>query len=713
MKHYIAVCARGLEPLLEQELKDLGVTKINVVQAGVKFSADFKLAMRICLWSRVASRVVLILSEFKLDTDLDLYLAAFAISWPEHFSNTTKIAVDFKGTNNAIRNSLYGALKVKDAIVDKFEKSNLDRPNIDKDEPDVKIHVRLFRNQALLGIDLVGIGLHMRGYRTQSGLAPLRENLAAALVLRSSWKPGTPLLDPMCGAGTLLIEAAMMAADIAPGLKREIWPFEHLSFFNHEDWLEIISEAKVRARKGVKRYQSKFWGFDNDERVLNLARENAKRAGVIALFELEARDASQLVNPEGFEQGVIICNPPYGERLGVTPTLIALYGNLGYALKQAFPNSIAAIYSGSDELLSCIGMRADKQYKINNGALECVLKRYYISGSKNQKKDLENKKDTPVVEIAPDFSNRLRKNLKKYDKWAKKEGVAAYRVYDADLPEYNAAIDRYADYIVIQEYAAPKTVPAATAKKRMLDIIRATSQVTGIDTNNLVVKVREKQKGSNQYNKLSESKSMLTIEEYNAKFFINLYDYLDTGLFLDHRITRRKLGSMAKGKDFLNLFAYTGTATVHAALGGAKSTTTVDMSKTYLNWAEKNMHLNSCNGRQHQFIQADCLQWLEIQQVHGERYDLIFVDPPTFSNSKRMENTFDVQRDYIKLLVNLKALLRCNGTIVFSNNKRNFKLDTQALKDYQMSATNISQETLPLDFARNKHIHNCWIITKD
>jgi 23S rRNA G2069 N7-methylase RlmK/C1962 C5-methylase RlmI len=564
--------------------------------------------------------------------------------------------------------------------------------------------VRLHRDKALIGLDMVGSGLHQRGYRTEAGRAPLRETLAAAIVARSGWTQGQNMLDPMCGSGTLLIEAAMLAANMAPGVKRQSWCFEALEDFEPEVWAEVKSEANVQARRGVKKTDSRFWGFDNDPKVLRTAKENAKRAGVEELINFELGDASQVTKPAGFGEGVVVCNPPYGERLGTEPGLIALYTEFGNQLKTQFGGCQASIFSSSDDLLSCLRMRAEKQFKLNNGALQCHQKNYSIS--QRSEDELIGNKDAQVV--APDFSNRLKKNIGKIGKWAKKEGLDCYRIYDADLPDYNVAVDVYQDYLVIQEYAAPKSIPEETAKRRLTDVIRASIKVTGVDTNNVVLKVREKKKGSSQYNKLAAKSSKLHVDEYGAQLIVNLYDYLDTGLFLDHKITRRKIGEMASNKDFLNLFAYTGSATVHAALGSAKSTTTVDMSNTYLEWAKENMKLNGQVGRQHQYIQADCLQWLE--KANGS-YDLIFIDPPTFSNSKRMEQSFDVQRDHVTLMTNLKRLLREEGTIVFSNNKRHFKMDLKALEELGLKAENISDKTLPLDFARNKHIHNCWVIT--
>jgi len=704
MNQYLAVTSNGLENLLVEELTQLGISNAKPVQAGVKFKATNEQIYRCCLWSRLASRFVRVLSEFTCQDDMDLYLSTMAVNWVNQFHSSKRFVVDFNGTNREIRNSQYGAMKVKDAIVDCFEKKSLPRPSISKENPDVRIHVRLHRDKAILGVDMVGSGLHQRGYRPESGRAPLRETLAAAILLRSGWDATKPFLDPMCGSGTLVIEAAMMAANMAPGVKRQKWCFESLEDFEPELWAEIKSEANVQGRRGVKKVECKFYGYDNDERMIKTARDNARRAGVEELIQFEVGDAALVKRPAGFDNGVVVSNPPYGERLGTEPGLIALYTAFGAQLKAEFGGCNTSIFSSSDELLSCLRMRADKQFKLNNGALPCHQKNYSISDRPMSERSTEQQEQL----IAPDFANRLKKNIGKIGKWAKKEKLDCYRIYDADLPEYNVAIDVYPGHLVIQEYAAPKDVPEEKAKRRLTDIIRASIQVTGVEANNVVLKVRQKQKGRSQYQKLSQDSSNLEVNEYGVKLIVNLHDYLDTGLFLDHKITRRRIGEMAAGKDFLNLFAYTGSASVHAAVGGARSTTTVDMSNTYLEWAKENMELNGRVGRQHQFVQADCLQWLAKEQGS---YDLIFIDPPTFSNSKRMDQSFDVQRDHIQLMENLKRLLREEGTIVFSNNKRHFKMDIEALDELGLKAQNISAKTLPLDFSRNKHIHNCWLIT--
>ncbi|MEI7207317.1 bifunctional 23S rRNA (guanine(2069)-N(7))-methyltransferase RlmK/23S rRNA (guanine(2445)-N(2))-methyltransferase RlmL [Pectobacterium carotovorum] len=699
MNALFASTARGLEELLKSELESLGAQSCAVVQGGVHFEGDNRLLYQSLLWSRLASRILLPLNEFKVHSDLDLYLGVQAIDWSTIFSIDKTFSVHFTGTNEDIRNSQYGALKVKDAIVDSFTRKTGQRPDVAKQQPDIRVNVFLQRDMASVSLDLSGDGLHQRGYRDLAGLAPLKENLAAAIVLRSGWQNGTPLVDPMCGSGTLLIEAAMIASDRAPGLHRTHWGFNAWLKHDAELWREVTAEAQVRARQGLQATTSRFFGSDNDRRVIEIAKANARRAGVAELISFDVRDAAQLKNPlpEG-PKGTVVSNPPYGERLESEPALIALHNMLGRKMKSDFGGWQLSLFSASPELLSCLQLRAERQFKAKNGPLDCVQKNYQLA-------------ETPggsAGQIAEDFANRLRKNLRKLEKWAKQQGIECYRIYDADLPEYNVAVDRYGSWVVVQEYAPPKTIDAQKARQRLFDVINATLSVLELPSNRLVLKTRERQKGKNQYEKLAQKGDFLLMEEFGAKLWVNLTDYLDTGLFLDHRIARKMLGEMSRGKDFLNLFAYTGTASVHAGLGGARSTTTVDMSRTYLEWAEKNLRVNGLTGRQHRLIQADCLSWLHNA---NEQFDVIFIDPPTFSNSKRMEESFDVQRDHLALMKDLKRLLRRGGTIMFSNNKRGFQMDIAGLTALGLNAKEITAQTQSQDFARNRQIHNCWLLT--
>ncbi|ORM74986.1 23S rRNA (guanine(2445)-N(2))/(guanine(2069)-N(7))-methyltransferase [Pantoea wallisii] len=700
MNSLFASTARGLEELLKTELDALGAQDLQVVQGGVHFRADDRVMYQSLLWSRLASRILLPLGEFGVWSDLDLYVGAQSIPWSEMFDSNTTFAIHFSGTNEVIRNSQFGALRIKDAIVDSFTRQNLERPSVDREQPGIRINAWLNKDRVSIALDLSGTALHQRGYRQQTGQAPLKENLAAAIVMRAGWQNGTPLVDPMCGSGTLLIEAALIACDRAPGLLRSHWGFTRWKKHDAALWQEVRSEALQRARTGTAATTSRFFGYDNDGRVLEWARANARRAGVFELFTFNQQDVLKLKNPLAGEAitGTVLSNPPYGERLESEPALIALHSQLGRIMKQHFGGWNLSLFSASPELLSCLQLRAERQFKAKNGPLECVQKNYQLAANSAE----------GGAQIAEDFANRLRKNIKKLEKWARQSNIECYRLYDADLPEYNVAVDRYGEWVVIQEYAPPKTIDASKARQRLFDVISATLSVLEIPANRLVLKTRERQKGKNQYQKLSEKGDFFEVQEFNARLLVNLTDYLDTGLFLDHRIARQMLGQMSKGKDFLNLFAYTGTASVHAGLGGAKSTTTVDMSRTYLEWAERNLRLNGLTGRQHRLMQADCLSWL---RESDEQFDLIFIDPPTFSNSKRMEDDFDVQRDHLMLMQNLKRLLRRGGTIMFSNNKRGFKMDLDGLARLGLQAQEITQKTLSQDFARNRQIHNCWLVS--
>ncbi len=700
MNSLFASTARGLEELLKSELDALGAQDLQVVQGGVHFRADDRVMYQSLLWSRLASRILLPLGEFGVWSDLDLYVGAQSIPWTEMFDSTTSFAIHFSGTNEVIRNSQFGALRIKDAIVDSFTRQNLERPSVDREQPGIRINAWLNKDRVSIALDLSGDALHQRGYRQQTGVAPLKETLAAAIVMRSGWQSSTPLVDPMCGSGTLLLEAALIATDRAPGLLRTHWGFNRWKNHNQAVWQDVLGEAKERARVGTAAATARFFGYDNDSRVLESARANARRAGVFELFTFTQQDVIKLKNPLAGQEitGTVLSNPPYGERLESEPALIALHSQLGRLMKQHFGGWNLSLFSASPELLSCLQLRADRQFKAKNGPLECVQKNYQLAATSGE----------GGAQIAEDFANRLRKNLKKLEKWARQSNIECYRLYDADLPEYNVAVDRYGDWVVIQEYAPPKTVDANKARQRLFDVISATLSVLEIPANRLVMKTRERQKGKSQYQKLSEKGDFFEVQEFDARLLVNLTDYLDTGLFLDHRIARQMLGQMSAGKDFLNLFAYTGTASVHAGLGGAKTTTTVDMSRTYLEWAERNLRLNGLTGRQHRLMHADCLSWL---RESDEQFDLIFIDPPTFSNSKRMEDDFDVQRDHMMLMRNLKRLLRRGGTIMFSNNKRGFKMDLEGLAALGLQAQEITQKTLSQDFARNRQIHNCWLVS--
>ena len=718
---FFATTPKGMESLLAAELRRLGAASVRETRAGVAFEGDLTIAYRSCLWSRLANRILLPLSRFTAETPEALYAGVRAIDWDGHLAADASLAIDFTASQSKITHSHYGALKAKDAIVDQLRERHGCRPDVKRERPAVRINIYLHRDEATLSLDLSGESLHRRGYRSEAMAAPMKENLAAAILLRAGWpevaKAGGPLLDPLCGSGTLLIEGALMAADIAPGLGREYFGF--LGWRGHDAalWQTLQEEAATRRDAGLAHLPA-IIGYDADRGAVRAAHDNIARAGLSAHIHVERRELGDCTPPSGKHatSGLVVSNPPYGERLGELSELQYLYGHLGERLKTHFGGWRAAIFTANPELGKRMGLRARKIYSLYNGALECKLLCFDISAEWFvTPRTAATPVTTSIAPLGPGakmFANRLRKNLKHLGRWAGREHIACYRIYDADMPEYAVAVDLYQGeqrWVHVQEYQAPKGIDAAKAATRLQEALSAIPQVLEISSAQLFFKVRRRQKGPTQYQQLAAEKQFHEVSEGGLRFLVNFTDYLDTGLFLDHRLTRARLRDLAYGKHFLNLFAYTGAATVYAAAGGAADTTSIDMSRTYLDWARKNLALNGYSDARHRYIQADCLTWLEQAAHDRKRYDLIFLDPPSFSNSARMEKTFDVQRDHPALLAAAARLLAPHGVLIFSNNLRNFKMDRAALPGWQIE--DITRATIPEDFARNPRIHNCWKIS--
>jgi len=738
-------CPKGLEGLLAEEATALGLEDTREHTSTIRGTADMETAYRLCLWSRLANRVLLVLKRFPMKDAEDLYHGVLDVDWQDHLEPDGSLAVEFSGHGSGIDNTHFGALKVKDAIVDKLRTPDGLRPSIDKLNPDLRIHLRLDRGEAILSLDLSGHSLHQRGYRLQQGAAPLKENLAAAILIRAGWPriaaEGGALADPMCGVGTFLVEAAMIGADIAPNLKRERWGFS--AWLGHVPalWHKLHDEAVARAQAGLAKTPLWIRGYEADPRLIQPARNNIERAGLSEWIKVyQGEVATFEPRPDQNQKGLVICNPPYGERLGDEASLLYLYQNLGERLRQACLNWEAAVFTGAPDLGKRMGIRSHKQYAFWNGALPCKLllikvqPDQFVTGERRtpEQRQIEreqaehevapepvklNKNGNPIREPAPVveqarlseggqmFANRLQKNLKQLSKWVRREGIDCYRVYDADMPEYSLAIDLYEDWVHVQEYAAPKSIDPEKASARLFDALAAIPQALNIDKSRVVIKRRERQSGTKQYERQSAQGQFVEVKEGGVKLLVNLTDYLDTGLFLDHRPMRMRIQREAAGKRFLNLYSYTATASVHAAKGGARSTTSVDLSKTYLDWARRNLSLNGFSDK-NRLEQGDVMVWLEASR---DEYDLIFIDPPTFSNSKRMEGIFDVQRDQVQLIDLAMARLAPGGVLYFSNNFRKFQLEENLAERYAVEE--ITAQTLDPDFARNSKIHRAWKIT--
>jgi 23S rRNA (guanine2445-N2)-methyltransferase / 23S rRNA (guanine2069-N7)-methyltransferase len=746
-----ATTPKAMEDILADELRSLGIKNIKTTVAGAYFEGDLHTAYKVCLWSRIANRILLQLSSFKVNSQDDLYQGVKKIHWFEHLNPEGSFAVTFNAKNSqVINNTHFGALKTKDAIVDQMRAKFNVRPNIDTEHPDIRININLNGETAVLSLDLSGESLHRRGYRNTTIKAPIKENLAAALLIRSRWpeiaKQNGTLIDPMCGSGTLLTEAALIAADYAPGLLRGYFGFLGWKKHDPAGWQALQFEALQRKTAGIKQLPT-IVGFDKDRNNINAALTHVANAGLQGKIHLECRDISDAAPALSWKPGLVICNPPYGERLGDDQETADLYKKFGESLKAHFTDWQASMITSNPELGFRLGIRSQKPVTFFNGALECKLLRMTITESAffipkalsteervsqiaeklnadhqplsaNIKAEEINNDLAGNTELrAEDFANRLHKNLKKLATWKTKNNISCYRLYDADLPEYAVAVDLYevnegdsiATWANVQEYQPPKNIDPFKANHRLAALLSEIPKVLGIAPDHVSLKIRQKQKNTDQYEKQDDKGQFHVVLEHGCLLKVNFTDYLDTGLFLDHRPIRLLIQQQAKSKRFLNLFAYTGSATVHAAVGGALATTTVDMSKTYLDWAKANLALNQTIGN-HEFIQADCLEWLEEEskQPVPRQYDCIFLDPPTFSNSKRMDDVFDIQKDHAGLILQAAALLAPDGILYFSTNFRRFILDKEELS--MLNIEDITAKTIPEDFSRNPKIHYCWRI---
>jgi 23S rRNA (guanine2445-N2)-methyltransferase / 23S rRNA (guanine2069-N7)-methyltransferase len=739
MLQFLASAPRGFADLLTRELLTCGASQVRERALGVAFAGTLECAYRACLWSRVANRVFLEIARFEAHDAAQFYQAVRAVDWTAHLNTGATLACDFSGRHPAITHTHFGALKLKDGIVDSLRAATGERPDIAPDRPDVRVHAHAHGTQVTVSIDLSGESLHRRGYRGAAGEAPLKENVAAGVLLRAGWQDlaagavlrGARFFDPLCGSGTFCIEAALIATDRAPGLTRNYFGF--LGWRGHDPqlWERLRAEAVARAGSGEG---SRFVirGSDRDSAVIGEARDSAARAAVSQVVRFETAQLADAAPPcaahpvahpaaepaaEPDAPGLLCTNPPYGVRLEDRAGARAVHRELGRVLRERFRGWDAAVLTGAPELGRELGLRAWRTHTVWNGGIECRLLRIKVDADSVREpgalgRGVAHLKDTAGAQM---FANRLAKNLQRLRRWAQREAVSCYRLYDADMPEYAFAVDLYQAiepdeaWLFVQEYAAPAEIEPEAVRRRRGEVLATLPEATGVPAERIRLRTRRRSRGGEQYQKVDEQGRFHLVSEGGLKFQVNFADYLDTGLFLDHRITRARLRAAARGKRFLNLFAYTGAATTYAAAGGALATTSVDLSRTYLEWAQRNLALNSLAGPEHVFVQADCREWLEEAARTGARFDLVFLDPPTFSNSKRMEGVLDIERDHPALIDACARLLASGGLIVFSTNAQRFRLDPRLGERYDIR--DVSAATLPADFARNPRIHRCYEVT--
>ncbi len=731
-------CPPGLARLLKIELDSLGFESTGSPSAGANLKGSIEDAYRACLWSRVATRLLWPIARFPAPNEDALYDGVRKIPWEDHLDVDATLVVDAHTVRSTITHSHFAALKVKDAVVDRLRDRFGHRPSVDLQDPDLRINLYLYQNEATVAIDLSGHGLHRRGYRQAGHEAPIRENLAAAILMQAGWPDiEGPLLDPMCGSGTFLVEGGLMAADVAPGLLRQRFGFEGWLKHDVGAWKRLRIEAEGK-RRTIGR---PIVGYDVDPEAVALAKRHASRAGLGEFILVEQHDLSSMTDLDSQVPGLLATNPPYGKRMGELDEVRGLYATLGEKLKEGFAGWMVALFTGNSELGSAVRLRPRRSYVFDNGGIESKLLLYKMdarrgrSSADNSGDGLESKQSGAGEKASPSirdlrsplrtgrrgevdfiarssadgvemFANRLRKNLRHFGKWARRQGIDCFRVYDADLPDFPFAVDIYSGSdcrcALVQVYEGERLDEGKLGAG-----IEAVGTELEIPANDVIMKRRRRQRGDAQYDRVANEVREVVVEEGPARFCVNLTDYVDTGLFLDNRMVRDLIRNRADGVRFLNLFGYTGTASVHAALGGAVSTTTVDLSNTYLDWARRNLSLNGFDDDAHGFVRADCLTW---PQSAMERYDLIYLDPPTFSNSKAMDVSFDVQRDHVDLIEQSLRLLSDRGTLLFSCNRNRFELKMEAREGLRIQ--NLSGATLPKDFERRRAYHHCYVLKK-
>lgn len=709
LENGFAVCTAGIEALLKRELEALGAVEVGEARGGVHFQGERSAFYRACLWTRTASRILRTLIAFPCHNADALYAAARTVDWPALFAAGAAFRVDVSGQSPALEHSGFAALKVKDAIVDIFRERTGVRPDVAREQPDVVVHLHLDARGCTLSLDLCGAPLHERGWRRAQAAAPLKETLAAALLLRCGWPEiaaqGGHLVDPCCGGGTLLIEGLLMAADVAPGLRRPGWTLEGLADHDSALWQQLQAEAQGRAEQGLAACQVQAWGYDLDPQVLKATQLNAVAAGVDSLLRTSRRDLVESSAPAGAVPGLLICNPPYGERLGEERGLLPLYRQLGQRLRAQFSEWQCAVYTSGDALVEALDLPVRKRHQLMNGPLKCSLlqldtrpRAHAGSGPK-------------LSAGATMLRNRLEKNGARLRGWLQECAISCWRAYDADLPEYAAAIDVYRGEdgllrLHVQEYQAPKQIPLADQERHLRELVQVAQQVFACPAERLYLKQRARQRGTRQYQRFERSGESFVVREGSARFEVNLLDFLDSGLFLDSRSLRQRLFQRARDARVLNLFCYTGSASVQAALGGATSTTSVDLSPTYTQWAGRNFALNQLDPQRHRILAADAVSWLRGQPTG--HYDLIYLDPPTFSNSKRTDTVLDVQRDQMELLESCMQLLVPTGELVFVTNAQGFRLSAEARGRWQVQ--DWTQRSIPPDFQRPRPIHQSFLL---
>lgn len=703
---YTATCSHGLEPLLSDEIISLGGTRETTSRNAVQFQGGLETGYAACLWSRFASRVFLNIADFPCHSEDDLYTFSLNFDWASHMNQHTTFSVGVSLGETEITHSRYALFRVKDGLVDFFKQTTGDRPTVEATRPDIRYHVHIDNGKGFLNIDLSGESLHRRGYRAEAGEAPLKENLAAAIVALSGFSNSTSVdeifLDPMCGSATLLIEAAMIYGDIAPGLSRSYFGFFGWQQHDKALWSSLIDKAIVREEDKSDKRWPKIIGYDGDQEIVAVARKNIRRAGLENRIQVRQAELHWLQKPG--DKGYLVTNPPYGERLLEKHEAAGLYSFLGSRLTERFSGWKFGVLLSNPDLGEKLGLKAADKYRLYNGPLPCRL-HCGIVPTPDARSPFSWQISSQQLdgERAP-LANRLRKNLKKLLRWAEREQVHCFRIYDRDLPDFNFTIDCYDRLIFVREYRAAKNVDPKRADERFQQALSTLRDLFGVGRSRILIKRAHSHFGKKSSNNRKKPvRKMTETQGDNCRFLVDFNHHKTTGLLFHLRDIHKQIYKLSKGKRFLHLYSSSGAATIQAVAGSSITTTTVSPSFESIEWCRRNLAVNGFSNSCHPTVHAEPLKWLKKDK---NTYDLILVSPQVSLLSFKESRLLNLQQTHSILIPLCMKRLAPQGTLIFCTDMKKFKLDTELTNRFMVS--DISRRTLPEDCRRNPAIHKCW-----
>ncbi len=728
---FFARCAGGFEEVLGEELRALRMRRVRPQVGGVIFFGELVDGYRACLWSRVATRVQLVLARVAASDADALYEGVRGIAWERHVPPEATIAVDARGTNGELRNTAFTAQKVKDALCDRLRELRGKRPDVDPRQPDLAINVAVHPRKATVYLNLSGDSLHRRGYR-QPGVqtaAPLKETLAAGVLLAAGWpewaEAGGVLVDPLCGSGTFAVEGALIAAHVAPGLLRRRWGF--MGWVQHDQALwERVLDAAHAERRGADEVSARILAGDIDRGAVEVARANAGRAGVSELVRFAVEDAAQLarrlrsVPDAAAVPGLLVANPPYGERLLTKRELPAAYAALAAALDAVPAGWTAATITPDAGLDTALGLVPTRTIACYNGPIKTWVRLYetgLASRLSHEVVSLSGQARSVAISErnSVQFAARLRKVARERGRWARRQGVGCYRVYDADLPDYALSIDLYQGVgpdagrrvAVVEEHRRPSSVDPQRAARRLADAAALAGALLDLHADDLVIRAWDEGRAQGRP---EGERRLLTVEEGGCRLSIDLARS-ETALPLAQRGVRDRAAAHAEGTRVAALFASSGPALVRAIVAGAREAVLVDGSADWLDGVRRILRESGVADGSARLAQADPRAWLDHARKAGERYDLVLCVAPAWLPAAQGGAPWQAARDLPALAASAVAVLEAGGTLLVSCEDVEADLDARALKAQGCSVEEVSERVVTHDFERSRRSFRCWIVT--